>query len=299
VADVSETQAGRDSRRLSTIAGFPSKQVVFLLLLASSFILAYFPVWKSLVAAWSASDDYSHGFLILPLCAYIAWQRRDALAEIVVKPTFLGLIIVGFSLLLYLIGRFGEISTLSSLSIVSTLAGVIVYLWGKNHLKELLFPLFLMFFMIPMPEQIYSSLTMPLQLFVSKISTDVAGLVGIPIFREGNVIFLPDRTLQVVQACSGLRSLMALLTLSVVFGYFALCSNVLRAILFVSAVPASIIVNVTRVLVLILCEYYFGIDLTSGILHTVFGVVIFALALAMIALIRGVLSTWDNQAISK
>jgi exosortase A len=289
-----------ETKRDGSIApGFSREQILFLLILLGSFVFAYYPTWKGLVSAWHSSEDYSHGFLIIPLCVMIGWQKRNLLATLEVRPSRLGLVLVVLALLLYLVGRLGEITTVAALSMIPALAGVILYLWGSAILKELLFPLFFMLFMIPVPAQIYSEATIPLQLWVSQISAWLAGFLSIPIYREGNVLFLPHRTLEVVQACSGLRSMMALVTLSVVFGYFSLYSNVLRAILFVSAVPASIIVNVIRVLVLILCEYYFSIDLSSGTPHTVFGVVIFALALVMVALIRGVLSTWDNQAVSK
>jgi len=279
--------------------GFSREQMLFLLILLGSVAFAYYPTWKGLVSAWHSSEDYSHGFFIIPLCVMIGWQKRNLLATLEVRPSRLGLVLVVLALLLYIVGRLGEIATLAAFSMIPALAGVILYLWGSAVLKELLFPLFFMLFMIPVPAQIYSEATIPLQLWVSQISAWLAGFLSIPIYREGNVLCLPHRTLEVVQACSGLRSMMALATLSVVFGYFSLHSNVLRAILFVSAVPASIIVNVIRVLVLILCEYYFSIDLSSGTAHTVFGVVVFALALAMVALIRGVLSMWDNQAVSK
>ena len=279
--------------------GFSREQALFLLILLGSFVFAYYPAWKGLVSAWYGSEDYSHGFFIIPLCVMFGWQKRHLLATLEVRPSRLGLVLVVLASLLYLLGWLGEITTLAAFSMIPALAGVILYLWGSAILKELLFPLFCMLFMIPVPAQMYATATIPLQLWVSQLSAGLAGFLSIPIYREGNVLCLPQRTLEVVQACSGLRSMMALVTLSVVFGYFSLYSNVLRAILFASAVPASIIVNVIRVLVLILCEYYFSIDLGSGTPHTVFGVALFALAVAMVALIRGVLSTWDHQAISK
>jgi exosortase len=175
------------------------------------------------------------------------------------------------------------------------IAGIIIYFFGFSVLKEMLFPLFLLVFMIPIPSQIYSSLTIPLQLFVSKCSAWIAGLFGIPIHREGNIIHIPDQVLQVVQACSGLRSMISLLTLSAVFGYFTLKSNLLRTILFFIAVPVSIVVNIVRVLIMIIEEHYFKYGLTEGGGHTLFGLAIFALALILIALCKGVLSKWDTS----
>ncbi len=197
---------------------------------------------------------------------------------------------------MYLLGHLGEIATVASSSMVLVLAGLVIYFFGLQMFKELLFPLFLLLFMIPVPSQIYSTLTIPLQLFVSQVSAGIAGILGIPIYREGNVINLPEYTLQVVQACSGLRSMISLLTLSAIFAYMTLKSNTLRTILLLSGIPAAIVVNIFRVLLMIVAFYYFQYDLAEGSVHTVFGMVIFILALAIIAGMKGLLSYWDTSA---
>jgi exosortase len=176
------------------------------------------------------------------------------------------------------------------------IAGVIISFYGFKVLKELLFPLAVLLFMIPVPAQIYASLTVPLQLLVSAVSTWIASVLGIPVYREGNVIHLPEHTLQVVQACSGLRSMISLLTLSAIFAYLTLKSNFLRTILFLSGIPAAIAVNIFRVLAMAFAFYYFNYDLAHGSVHTMFGVVIFFLALAIIASVKGVLTIWDRSA---
>ena len=172
--------------------------------------------------------------------------------------------------------------------------GSVIYLFGTKMFKALSFPLFFLLFMIPIPSQIYSALTIPLQLFVSKVSVDISFLSGISIYREGNVIHLPGQTFQVVQACSGLRSLTSLLTLSTVFGYFTLNSNIWRSVLIVSAIPVAILVNIVRVLTTIIAFYFWGYNLSVGSVHTAFGMVIFMLAIIIIAAIRKILSIWDN-----
>ncbi|MBU0993949.1 MAG: exosortase [Proteobacteria bacterium] len=264
--------------------------------LLSIFIIAYFPVLKSLILFWNSSDDYSHGFFIIPISCYIVWQKKDALKKIPASSSFSGLVIVVVSLLIYVLATYAEISTVKSLSIVPFLGGSILYLFGFRMLKAVMFPILFLLFMIPVPGQIYSSLTIPLQLFVSKISVGISSMLGIPIYRDGNVIHLPDHTLQVVQACSGLRSLMSLLTLSAVFGYFTLKSNILRSILFATAIPTAICVNIVRVFMMTAAFYYFQYDLTEGTVHTAFGMIIFILALAIIVLIGKILSIWDNSA---
>lgn len=260
------------------------------------FITAYFPVWKRLVLLWYGSDDYSHGFFTVPLCIYIIWQKRRILGEIRKAPSNWGLICILTALFIYLGAHFAEILTVSSISMILFLAGVIIYFYGFAMFKELLFPLAILLFMIPVPSQIYATLTVPLQLFVSSVSTWLSSIINIPIYREGNVIHLPENTLQVVQACSGLRSMISLLTLSAVFAYLTLKSNTLRTILFLSGIPVAVLVNIIRVLVMIFAFYYFNYDLAHGSAHTIFGIAIFFLAIIIIALMKGVLSIWEKSA---
>lgn len=269
--------------------------VALVALLFAGFILAYFPVWKSLILAWSGSEDYSHGFFIIPICLYVLWRKKDVLANLPARPSRWGLVVLICSLLLYLFSRFAEIVTIASLSMVPLLAGAIIYLYGFQFLKETAFPLFLLLFMIPIPSQIYSSLTIPLQLLVTKASVWLASIFGVSVLREGNVIHLPERTLQVVQACSGMRSMISLLTLSAVFGYFTLKSSLMRTSLFLSGIPVAIAVNIVRVLLILLAFQYFDYDLTTGATHTALGILVFLLALIALFLIKGALTPWDRS----
>lgn len=262
-------------------------------ILVGLFVLAYFPVWKNLISAWLNSDEYSHGFFIVPICGYIVWQKKKSFVEIPLNTSWKGLILVIFSLFVYLFAYYGEILTLTSFSMVLMFSAVVIFLFGLRMFKELLFPLVFLLFMIPFPSQIYSQLTIPLQLFVTKASVWFTANLGIPIYREGNVIHLPDRTMQVVQACSGLRSMLSILPLGAILGYFTLKSNPLRYILFLSGIPAAIVVNIVRVILLVMAFYYFKFDLTTGTTHTIFGIFIFMLALIILFAIRGILLKWD------
>ena len=275
------------------------RTLLLTIFLFGTFILAFFPVWKRLVLSWYSSDQYSHGFFIIPITLYIIWKKKDILVKTPIRPSWWGMALVVFSLLLYLFAHFAEILTLTSFSILLLLAGVIIYLYGFLIFKELLFPLVFLLFMIPIPSQIYSSLTIPLQLFVSKVSVWLGSTIGIPIYREGNVIHLPDRTMQIVQACSGLRSMISLLMLSAIIGYLTLKSNILRFVLFLSGIPAAIFVNIIRVCLMVFAFHYFNYDLTKDSVHTVFGIIIFCIALIIIALSKGVLSIWDKSATEK
>ena len=135
---------------------------MLLSLLTASFVFSYFPVWKHLLLSWHHYEDYSHGFFIVPISMYILWQKREALKTIPAKSTPWGLVLMVFSLLMYYVGQIGEIATLSSISMVLVLFGVTLYLRGPRFFKVVAFPLCFLFFMIPVPSQIYSTLTIPL-----------------------------------------------------------------------------------------------------------------------------------------
>jgi len=274
-------------------------KVPFQFAMLFSFILVYFPVWKGLVFAWYHSDDYSHGFFIIPVVLYSLWKKRQELSKIPVQPSSLGFVLLLFSLGLYLLALYAEIKTVAALAMIFSIAGVVLFLYGSAIFREIIFILFFLPFMIPVPAQLYSAMTIPLQLIVSEVSVWFSMLIGLPIFREGNLIHLPERTLEVVQACSGLRSLMTLLTLSVIISYFTLRSNSLRVLLLLSGGVAAIIVNIIRILIMIFSFYYFDIDLTQGTFHTILGTIVFALAIALVLLVKGVLSFWDRPETEK
>lgn len=262
--------------------------------LGFAFLLAYYPVLKGLVTIWSNTEEYSHGFLVLPISVYMLWRKKDVLSTIRVVPSGWGAVIIVVSLMLYVFAYYAEITTLSALSMIPLLAGVVIYLFGFEMLRLVAFPLCFLVFMVPAPAQIFAQLTMPLQLFVSKASSLVASNLGIPLMREGNVIHLPQQTLQVVQACSGLMSMISLWMLSALIGYFSLSSNLLRGVLFLLSTPIAVFVNIIRVFLLIVFFYFLDVDLTGGSLHTLYGMAIFSLSILSVLFMRGVLSKWDS-----
>ena len=264
-------------------------------LLLSIFIVTFYPVIKSLASVWLKTEDYSHGLLIIPISLYIIWRKRNQLKGIKKIPGRYGYTLVTLPILLYIVSSLSEIMTLKYLSLVLTIWSIVWALFGKEVFKTILFPLLFVFLMIPIPAQIYSITTIPLQLIVSKASLFICDLLGIPIFREGNVLYLPGQKLAVVQACSGLRSLMSLIALSAIFGYLTLNSNLLRGLLIIFSLPSAIVVNIFRVVIMIISIYYFEFDLTSGEIHNIFGVFIFFLSLVIVTMMKGILSVWDSE----
>ncbi len=245
------------------------------------FLLAFGGSLASRVRVWSTDEDYSHGFLVIPVALFVVWQRRRQLARAQIQPSVSGWVILIIGLLMLVVGTLAEISTLSSLSIVVTLCGLVLCYFGFTVFRLVLFPLFFLLFMIPIPSQIYSSVTLPLQLLVTKLSVEVLYVLRIPAYCDGNIIHLPESTLQVVQACSGLRSMVSLSALSALFA-LTVVAWPLRVLIFLAAIPISIAVNIFRVSVTAWITYGYGQQAAEGAAHEILGVSVFALSLLLL-----------------
>src|SRR5271165_1101079 len=187
----------------------------------SLLILCYAPVLYYLVRQWMYDDDMGHGFFVPLVAGFIVWQRRGLLSSLEVKTNYWGLLLIGWGAIQMLLGTLGAEIFLARTSFIISLAGVILFLCGSKVFKATAFPLVLLFFMIPLPAIIYARLTLPLQLFATSVAENLLGWMGIPVLRDGNVLELASQKLNVVEACSGIRSLLSLTFLSLVYGYFA------------------------------------------------------------------------------
>ncbi len=270
-----------------------------LLAIGVLFVWVFYPVIKELMLAWNESEEYSHGFLIVPVSLWIIWMKRDQLKNSPFIPWTGGLAIIIIALVFHVLGSYAAILTLGPLAMIFLIHGMVLYFFGTVIYRTILFPLLFLFLMVPIPSQIYSAMTIPLQLLVTQISTFICSIVDIPILRQGNLIHLPERTLQVVQACSGLRSIMALSALSALFGYLALDTPVFRTVLFLSSIPIAIVINIVRVVLMIMGFYFFDYDLTTGVTHTVMGLLIFSIALLLLYTLSMVFSMLEIRAMRK
>lgn len=264
---------------------------VFLL---TAFALLYFPVFIGLVRGWIASDDNSHGFLILPVASYMLWQQRGTLTAQPVDGSWVGLPLAIFSLFMFLFAKLGAVVSLYPVSMITFILSTVIFLFGFSMFRQCLFPLFFLFFMVPVPSQIYAALTNPLQFIVTRITVALASMLGVVVYHEGNVIHLTDMTFQVVQACSGLRSIMSMLTLGAIFGYFTLRTPLMRLILIAAGVPIAIAVNIFRVFSMVIAYNYLKLNLTEGALHTVLGLFVFLLGLLFFILLQKVLARCER-----
>ena len=256
-------------------------------LVAGAIVVAYWYVIHGLVEAWANDDNYSHGFFIVPLAAYFAWERRHRLAAMPARPSAVGLLIVIGSLVMLVAGILGAELFLSRLSLLGVIAGTILFLLGWPRLRVLLFPLAFMLLMIPLPAIIFNKIAFPLQLVASHVGEYGISAANIPILREGNVLILANATLEVAEACSGIRSLVSLFTLGIVFGYFADSRAWVRTVIALSAIPVAILANGLRVASAGWAAHYMGQAGVEGLFHEFSGWVVFVVAfLMMLALQR-------------
>jgi exosortase len=256
-------------------------------LVLAALVLVYWPVIGGLIDAWSNDDNYSHGFFIVPLALYFAWERRAAIAAAPVRPSLLGAVVVAFSLFLLVAGMLGAELFLSRVSIIGTIAGAILFLFGWQMLRILFFPVAFLLLMVPLPAIIFNQIAFPLQLLASHVGEYSIRAVDIPILREGNVLILANATLEVAEACSGIRSLVSLFTLGIVFGYFVDSRIWVRAVIALSAIPVAIFANGLRVASAGVAAHNFGAAGVEGLFHDFSGWVVFVIAfLMMLALQR-------------
>ena len=284
-----------------------SKNIWRGILILSAVGFAYFWVLVKLSRDWWFDENYSHGLLIPFIIGYILWLQRDKLAEARSAPSTLwggSLIAVGlFGLWAGVAGA--ELYT-QRISLLVLIVGVVVYFWGARILRFLIVPLALLFLAMPIPAIVFNKIAFPLQLFASRCAVWSMRMLDIPVLRQGNVIELMPlnavhtKKLEVVEACSGIRSLMTLITLAVVFAYFTYPPSTeteggqpkqrwyrsygfWRTFLIIGlAIPIAIITNAMRVSGTGVLARYYGTEVADGFFHSFSGWVVYIVAFLML-----------------
>lgn len=262
------------------------KKLLVGILLAASFALMYRNVITKLVADWANDDNYSHGFLIVPIALYLAWERRHRFLATANQPAVSGLIVVIGGVLVLLTGILGSELFLTRISIVGTLTGTVLFLFGWQRFRVLVFPLAFLLLMIPLPAIIFNQIAFPLQLLASQAGELTLRTVEIPVLREGNVLILANTKLEVAEACSGIRSLVSLLTLGIVFGYFTDPRGWVRTIIALSTIPVAILANGGRVAGTGIAAHKFGAAAAEGFFHEFSGMAVFIVAFLMMMAVQ-------------
>jgi exosortase len=259
-------------------------------LVAVAFALLYGQVMVTLAMDWYTDDNYSHGFLIVPLALYFAVERRGRLATMPLAPSASGLVVVLGSISVLMAGILGSELFLTRISIIGTVAGVLLFVCGWPHLRALAFPVAFLLLMIPIPAIIFNQIAFPLQLLASQFGESTMRIADVPVLREGNVLILAHTTLEVAEACSGIRSLVSLLTLAIVLGYFSDRRGWMRTLVALSSIPVAIVANGFRVAGTGIAAHRFGAEVAEGFFHEFSGWLVFVTALLlMYALQRAIL----------
>jgi exosortase len=248
--------------------------------------LLYHGVAVKLVTDWYELPDFSHGFLIPFFAVFLVWDNRQKLRDTPIQPSWAGATLVVLGLFELLLGRLGADLFLQRTSFILVVAGVVWTLLGKAMLARLKFVLFVILLAIPLPTIVFNQITFPLQLLASRFASDLLPLAGVPVLRDGNIINLPAMSLEVAEACSGIRSLMSLFTVAVIYGYFLERQIWRRWVLAISALPIAVAANVARIFGTGLCVQYWDPDRALGFFHEFSGWLMFLVSLSCLYLVH-------------
>lgn len=271
---------------VSTTGAISAPTAVSASLLVVSFYWTYRRVMVELARDWWYDDNYSHGFLIVPLALYFAWESRDQLRTAVIRPSVMGLLGLAGAVGLLVAGILGAELFLSRVSLVASLAAIIVFVRGWTTLRILMFPVGFLLLMVPIPAIVFNQIAFPLQLFASRVGELTLSTLRVPVLREGNVIVLATTTLEVAEACSGIRSLISLLTLGIVLGHFADQRTWARVVIALATIPVAIVANGLRIAGTGIAAAYIGPQAAEGFFHTFSGWLVFVFAFAMLFAIQ-------------
>jgi len=266
-------------------------------------VLRAFPLWQAavlsalslwlywytlahLVGQWWKDPNFSHGFFVPLFSAFVVWQERERLARIAPQPSWAGIVVIGTGLGMLVVGRLGAELFLDRFSLLLVLAGVVILFLGWKSFRAVLFPWAFLLLMIPIPTILFNQITFPLQLLASKVAAALLPLLGVPILREGNVINLPSMALEVAEACSGIRSLMSLVTLAIIYGYLMEKRLWIRWLLAFASVPIAVMANSIRIIGTGLLVQYWDPEKAEGYFHASWGWIIFVISLVMLYLLH-------------
>jgi exosortase len=285
-----------DGARLPIRGAFPRQQWIETGIVVLLVGWLYYSILSRLAAQWVSDPNFSHGFFVPLFSLLVLWQTRAQIASTPVKPSWTGALILVSGLVVLVIGVLGAELFLSRSSLLLVICGLVVLLWGWKMFRAVLFPWAFLVLMIPVPAILFNQVTFPLQLLASKLARWSLPLLGVPVLRQGNVIELPAMALEVAEACSGIRSLLSLVTLAIMYGYFLTGSIRMRVALAVAAVPIAVAANSLRIVGTGLLVQYWDPEKAEGFFHAFSGWLIFVASLAMLFLLhKGLERIWPES----
>jgi exosortase len=267
--------------------------------ITAAWLALYYDTLRRLIDDWRVDENYSHGFLIPLISAFAIWSRRDLIFSTAPAPRLLaGGALTLVAVLMLFAGIAGAEMYIARISMVLSLAALVIYFFGTEWLRRLAFPIGLLLFAIPVPNIVFNQIAFPMQLLASDYATRVIRLFGVPALREGNVIELAQMKLQVVEACSGIRSLVTLAALAVVYAYFTEKRRPRRIALVIAVVPIAVAANAARVAGTGVMAHAWGVRAAEGFLHGFSGLLVFIFAVLLLLSLARVMN-WIEMVIRR
>lgn len=255
----------------------------------------YSSILFHLAKQWSNDANFTHGFFVPAFSLFVLWQDRKRLARRPRNPSSWGLLIVAFALCVLVVGVLGAELFLSRISLLLLIAGLLILFRGWSLFRAVLFPWAFLFLMIPVPAIVFSQITFPLQMLASKLAALLLPLLGVPVLREGNIINLPAMPLEIAEACSGIRSLLSLATLAIIYGYLTETRIWIRVALALASIPIAVAANSLRIVGTGLLVQYWDPEKAEGFFHVFSGWLIFVASLAMLFLAHRLFQIGQRQ----
>lgn len=263
-------------------------------LVLGAIVLFSLPILWDLVADWIRDDNYSHGFFIIPISIWLLYRQRKELV-FPAKPSAWGMVIFAAGACGLVIGVAANEFFSTRMALILLVTGLAMYYVGAANFRKIWFSFFFLLFMVPIPAVIYNAATFPMQLFASKVTISMLQAIGVPCVGKGNIIQLPEYALEVLEACSGLRSLVTLMALAALYGYLTLPGKVRPVILFLGSIPIAIATNIFRIFFTAVAAYAISTAFAEDFMHEMSGLLVFVTALILTLILGGILK-WRRKA---
>lgn len=246
-------------------------------------LIAYIPTINWMIGRWNEKESYySHGFLVPLITLFIIWQKRNIIKEIKIAGSASGLWVIIVCLLIHIVCAALRVYFLSGFTLILLIYGMILFFFGKEMVRNLIFPIFFLLTMIPLPLVVIGNLTVKLKLLATKLSVFTLNHIGFRCIQDGSFIRMPASFLEVAAPCSGLRSIISLLTLGLLFAYFSKTSLLKKSILFLSSIPIAIATNVMRIMLVAIVNDLYGSKVAMGLFHDMTGYLVFVVAFGLL-----------------
>ncbi len=262
------------------------KDKIRIAMLLVLWLVVFYPIYPDMVHTWLDHSDNSHAFLVPFIAFYFVWEKRHELATARLGSSAWGGGILAASLFVFVASYAGGIAFSARIAMVGALFGLVWFCLGNNFIRILAFPISFLFFMVPVPDSLISRVSLPLQLLATRLSAKMIESCSIPVYREGNMLYFIQTQLEVAEACSGIRSIVSLLMLSMIFCYFSRGGWWRKTLLVAATIPIAMTANVFRVMGTGILAHFYGDRVARGFLHQFSGLVIFAFSLAVMFLVH-------------